>query len=507
MHLKPHFVYENKTIFIYFLTISGILHLIFIFSTSSISNFLKPDLNFSDYGTKDSDYVIEIDLGSEKPKEENVENEELVEEELAEEEELIEADVHEEKRSLFVDTSGKTTDEEAQAETNKIGEKGSIARDMYAGEENINDKPRLESETVFPGEAPDELASAVSQKSDIPEDVSISEPVKDVEEETVEDLIEEETVASLPDANNSEELIVNDEVEEFEKAEDEPVENVDEEAVENLVKEEAVASLSEADNSEELPVDDEVEESEKTEDESVAQDVNIADREEMSSQDLSSQDTEPVGNVDEIVSSVSESDIVILEAEPRESQGTDTDVVEEEIEETSDQVEEYTKTASTPKALMKEIVEGRRESIASTQQNKSKSSEPQVNNVPAGDDAPFFEDNISNSPMTGAASFNVKKHEYAPYYKHIKVKIRLYWLLQYGTDASINDVTRGYKPIVVTFKVLPSGKIMNVAIADPAGNELLASKIRMSIQNTSLDKFPDYINEKHIDVKFSYFFY
>jgi len=29
----------------------------------------------------------------------------------------------------------------------------------------------------------------------------------------------------------------------------------------------------------------------------------------------------------------------------------------------------------------------------------------------------------------------------------------------------------------------------------------------MSIQNTMLDKFPDYINEKHIDVKFSYFFY
>ena len=152
---------------------------------------------------------------------------------------------------------------------------------------------------------------------------------------------------------------------------------------------------------------------------------------------------------------------------------------------------------------MKEIVDGMGENVA----NKVQSSEPQVIDVPAGADDSIFKANISNASMTGAESFNVKKHEYAPYYKHIKDKIRLYWLLQYGTDASISQVTKGYKPIVVTFIVLPSGKIMNVAIADSAGNELLASKIRISIKNTILNKFPDYINEKHIDVKFSYFFY
>ncbi len=461
MHLKSHFVYENKTIFIYFLTISGILHLIFILSTSSLSNLLKPELNFSDYGTKESNYVIEIDLGSDEQKEENVENEELIAEELAEEEDLIEADVREEKRPLFVDTSGRAVDEDTQAETNKIGEKGSIARDMYSGEENINDKPRLESETVFPGEVPDELTAAVSQESGLPIDVSLSEPVKDEAEETVEDLVEEETAADL----------------------------------------------SEADNSEELPVNDEVEELDTTADESLVQDVNAADNEEMSSQALSSQDTEPVESVEAIDSTVSESDVVILESESRESGDVDTDVVEDEIEKTTDPVEEYTKTASIPKALMKEIVDGMGENVANKVQNKYKPSEPQVNNVPAGNDDPFFEAHISNASMTGAESFNVKKHEYAPYYKHIKDKIRLYWMLQYGTDASISQVTKGYKPIVVTFIVLPSGKIMNVAIVDSAGNELLASKIRMSIKNTVLNKFPDYINEKHIDVKFSYYFF
>jgi hypothetical protein len=461
MRLKSHFVYENKTIFIYFLTISGILHLIFIFSTSSLSNLLKPELNFSDYGTKDSNYVIEIDLGSDEQKEENVENEELAEEELAEEEDLIEADVREEKRPLFVDTSGRAVDEETQAETDKIGEKGSVARDMFTSEKNINDKPRLESESVFPGEVPEELATAVPQESGLPIDVSLSEPAKDEAEETVE----------------------------------------------NLVEEEAAAGLSEADNSEELPVNDEVEEFDTTEDESLVQDVSAADDEEMSSQTMSSQDTEPVESVEAIDSTVLESDVVILESESMESDDADTDVVEEEIEETTDPVEEYTKTASIPKALMKEIVDGMGENVANKVQNKYKPSEPQVNNVPAGDDAPIFNANISNASMTGAESFNVKKHEYAPYYKHIKDKIRLYWLLQYGTDASISQVTKEYKPIVVTFKVLPSGKIKNVKIVDSAGNELLASKIRISIKNTILNKFPDYINEKLIDVKFSYFFF
>jgi hypothetical protein len=287
----------------------------------------------------------------------------------------------------------------------------------------------------------------------------------------------------------------------------EPVEEETEETAENLVEEETAASLSEIDNSEELPVNDEVKESDVTEDESVVRDVSAVDIEEMSSQALGSQDTEPVENAEEIDSTVLESDVVILESESRESDDTDTDVVEEEREKTDDPVEEYTETASISKTLMKEIVEGRRESVANKVQNRYKSSDPQVINVPAGDDAPFFEDTISNARVMGAESFNVKKHEYAPYYKQIKDNIRLYWLLQYGTDASINQVTKGYKPIVVTLKVFPSGKIKNVEITDSAGNELLASKIRVSIQNTVINKFPDYIDEKHIDVKFSYFFF
>ena len=441
MYSKPHFVYENKTVFIYFLTISGIIHLIFVFSTSSLSHLLKPSFNFSDDASKKRNYVIEIDLGPEKEKEENIQNEK----ELKEEVEADNEDFPEEKRQLFVDTPENAVDEETQADTNKIGEKGSIARDMYTGEDNVNDKPRLESDVDFPGEVPEELASAAFQESGLPIDASYGESSEVVPEEITQPVVEEETVDSLPE-------------------------------------------VPEVSDGEESPVDNETESFEKMQNKLVVQDIEA-------------------GDIDKIESAMLESDVVITETELSESMEDEVAVVEEETEKIIEPVEEYTETASIPKDMMKEIIEGSKESIADKVQNNITASEPQTNNIPAGDDAPFFQDNISNSSITGTESFNIKKHEYAPYYKHIKDKIRLYWLLQFGTDASINQETNDFKPVVVTFKALPSGKITDVKIIDSAGNELLASKVQSSIQNTPLDKFPEYIDEKYINVKFSYYFF
>ncbi len=457
MHLKPHFVYENKTIFVYFLTISGIIHLIIIFSTSNLSHFLKPELNFDDSSSKKNNYVIEVDLETGNQEEEHLESEEFTKEE---EVEYAEEEMAKEKEQLFVDTSDSSVDEETQTDTNKIGEKGSIAKDMYAGDNSINDKPRLESDVAAPGETPDNLATTVTQASGLPIEADYSEPVKEVADEVAQELVEEETTDSLPEVSDNEEL----------------------------------------------PVNDEVEVSDEMQDETVVQDVKTIEIEEKGLQALSD-DVEQVVDAEEIAPTTRESDIAILEAESLKNNEIESDIIEEEIEEKTDTVEEYTKTASIPKAMLKEVAEGREESIAKKTQNMLKASEAQPNNVPIGDDAPYFEDKISNAPLTGTESFNVKKHEYAPYYKHIRDKIRLYWLLQYGTDQSINQVTKDYKPVVVTFKALPSGKIVNVVIVDSAGNELLASKIRISIRNTTLNTFPEYIDEEHIDVKFSYFFY
>ncbi len=471
MHSKPHFVYENKTVFIYFLTISGIIHLIFIFSSSSISYLIKPSLNISDNALKKRSYVIEIDLESEKEKEKSSQNEE----ELKEEEE-VEADKYdfpEEKRQLFVDTPDNAVDEETQADTNKIGEKGSIARDMYTEEDNVNDKPRLESDVDFPGEIPEELASTAFQESGFSVDTNYGESSEVVSEEIAQPVVEEETVDSLPEVpevSDGEELPVDGEIETF--------------------RSDQMVLID--DETQNVPVD---------------KDANAEDVEVMSSQTLNSPDNGQLEDIDKIESATLESDVVITETESLENMETEVDVAEEGTEKITELAEEYTKTASIPRVMMKEIIEGSKESIANKVQNNITTSVPRANNIPAGDDTPFFEDNISNSPITGAESFNIKKHEYASYYKHIKDKIRLYWLLQYGTDASINQETNDFKPVIVTFRALPSGKITDVKIVDSAGNELLASKVQESIQNTPLDKFPEYIDEKHINVKFSYYFF
>ncbi len=461
MHLKPHFVYENKTIFVYFLTISGIIHLIIIFSTSSLSPFLKPELNFDDSRPKENNYVIEIDLESGNQEEERLEEEEPAkEEEVVEEQEYVEEELVKEEEQLFVDTSESVVDEETQTDTNKIGEKGSIAKDMYAKDNDINDKPRLESDVEAPGETPDDLATTVTQSSGMPIAVSQNEPVEEVADEPTQELVEEETAKSLPEVSDSEEL----------------------------------------------PVAEEVEKSDEIQDDKVVRDTKTTDIEEASSQVFD--DADEMVEAEDVESTIQESDVAILKAESPEKIEIEieNEEIKKETEKEADNVEEYKKTASIPKSIFEELLEGSGENIAK-KQSQIKASKVQPNNVPAGDDAPFFEDNISNASVIGAESFNVKKHEYAPYYKHIRDKIRLYWLLQYGTDQSINQVTKDYKPVVVTFKVLASGEIVNVVIVNSAGNELLASKIRISIRNTTLNTFPEYIDEEHIDVKFSYFFY
>lgn len=445
MFSRLSFNTENRTIFAYFLLISFLLHLIFIFSSSSLSNFLKPELNFSDYVSKNDNYVIEIEL---EPalKEENIEDEERSKEEEKTEEERLK-----EKRQLFVDTSDKAIDEEPQTDTDKIGEKGSIAKDMYTGEDSVNDAPRLESESDLPAAAPEELTSTASQESGFPIESSYSNYAKDASKEATKPLVDE-VVNGLPDIKKGEIL----------------------------------------------PVDDEVEALSELQEESVEKDTRLDNVKDVSSQ---------IEDVNKTESTLHESDVVILEAKISENAETELDVIEENADKITEPVEEYRETASIPKEMIKEIVEGSKEGIADKVQNNSATPESQIRDIPVGDNAPFFEDNISNVPIRGEESFNVKKHEYAPYYKHIRDQISWYWLLQYGTDASINLVTNEYKPVIVEFRVLPSGRIVDVTIVNSAGNELLSSKVQKSIQNTVLNKFPEYVKEKYINVRFNFYFF
>jgi len=126
----------------------------------------------------------------------------------------------------------------------------------------------------------------------------------------------------------------------------------------------------------------------------------------------------------------------------------------------------------------------------------------------ASNDPVIYEDTLSNAAISGAPSFNVKQHEYATYFKHIRDRISLYWFLGYGTRAEIKLETKDDKPIIIEFKVLPDGSIGDVAIVDDAGNFNLASRLISSVKNAApLNPFPDNIKEPSIDVRFNFYFF
>ena len=119
----------------------------------------------------------------------------------------------------------------------------------------------------------------------------------------------------------------------------------------------------------------------------------------------------------------------------------------------------------------------------------------------------IYEDTISNAQLSGEESFSVQRHEYAEYFQHIRDRIGLYWYLSYGHDQAIKLETRNRLPIIIEFKILPSGRTDEVEIIDEAGNPLLASRIQASIQTTRLNKFPPYVKEDFIAVRFNFYFF
>ena len=125
-----------------------------------------------------------------------------------------------------------------------------------------------------------------------------------------------------------------------------------------------------------------------------------------------------------------------------------------------------------------------------------------------GKDPVLFEDTISNAAIPGAPTFNVKKHEYADYFKHIRDRISLYWFLGYGTRAEIKLETKDDKPVIIEFKVYPNGSIGDVKIVDDAGNFNLASRLISSVEKASpINPFPPKIKEPSIDVRFNFYFF
>ncbi|HHT9124759.1 MAG TPA: hypothetical protein ACFYD6_02970 [Candidatus Brocadiia bacterium] len=147
-----------------------------------------------------------------------------------------------------------------------------------------------------------------------------------------------------------------------------------------------------------------------------------------------------------------------------------------------------------------------KDSELKTQDPRLKSGK-KINSVTKKGSPVIYEDTISNAPFHGEESFSVQRHEYAEYFQHIREKIGWYWFLSYGHDQSIKLETRNRLPIIIEFRILPSGRTDDVEIIDEAGNPLLASRIQLAIQTTLLNKFPSYVKEDFIAVRFNFYFF
>ncbi len=476
-----------KQPFFVLICLSAIIHLLIIASTSSVKNLIPTPRELPESEQRET--AIEIVLN------ENVDEEiPLVEEKALDiieefEKEEFEEEKEKKKRPMFVDTTEtNTADEENNSDADKIGEKGSIARDK---KEDSND---LDDGAFSDGEA--EIL-ALEKGAFSPENSASNVFVREV-------LDSEEEVPGEEnhDAQESKE----------------PVEE----------KQEMVEEVVEVGEAEEKELD--LEETDETQDEgSKSKHVEPFKREKFVEEYEPEKLREFESEFERIIPEVleepnelndeeeyeeSDEEFEIAEKEIKENKSENDSDVESEIEE--DTEGDRTDIASLPKRekerILKEIVE-----LYEKEQNEQKTnsgSKPKkrvsmsVNGKSAFKaPAPIFKSKKSNSAMLGEASFNIRKHEYASYYKHIRDKISLFWLLFFGTDQSIKLRTSENRPIIVEFKVRPSGIITDVIIAEDAGNPFLASRTQVSVTNTKLDAFPPVIKEEFIDVRFNFYFF
>lgn len=479
MYLKQYFNDKTKTILVLFTVISLLLHLIFIFFSSNLSSMIKSPIDLNDYVSNKSDYAFEVEFRTDEKEDEKPEVEEELEERKEKEEDKKEDLPDKIKRQLFVDTSDQDVDEEPEVETDKIGEKGSIARDMYEGDDNINDGARITSDLDLLEKTQDELVVANNMANNMQEQLLVAPAEMIISEQPQNEIFEK--VPEAPDVGPPDER------------------HTTKTPEEDFLKEDPHEETSENNNvKENQPLVEEKVEELYNSDSGL---VSLIEEVDATLEILDGPDKD--AKLDELKKDI----MSLLEKEEVEQKDKEIEDLEERIEKTVEIEKSEIKEELAFMDKEKDIVEDDYRNIPDEIKNVIAPPVSQVYNAPVVNDAPFFEDNISNSPIRGKESFNVKKNEYAHYYKHIRERITTYWFVQYGTDASINLVTNNYDPVIVKFRVIPSGEIVKVVVTDTAGNDLLASKIQTSIQNTRVNKFPDYVKEEHINVRFNFYFF
>ncbi len=511
MFSKPHAEFLYKNLFSCLIAASLAIHALIIFLSPQAGQIISLRSLRDSFVREPDDCLVALELENTGSQQENPSAvQESEDERKKEEEKKAEEEKKEEKK--FTDTEDNPEDEESAADTDKIGEKGSVAKDFFPNDKSpVNNEPHAEGRTSAPllgkGGAP---VPGDGRQPSQAQDAVVQAPVAG---EGAGDKNIPPRFANLPKG--------------FEKVESPPNTSRQPQPQAPFQKKERALD---GEKKEALEGDKSDKHDAVTKAESIQKKPK---RERLTlGRGVEQKDVEPVSfrdgalftdrQDDETVESETEEESPSVAPQEREL------AKKEEIKE--DKPGE-TKEAKKPKEVRNPVsakpephsppmepqgVEPQRMLDRGLDEQESAGESPKtkvsinVNAKSEGakNDPVLFEDTISNAAIPGAPSFNVKKHEYASYFKHIRDRISLYWFLGYGTRAEIKLETRDDKPIVVEFKVMPDGSIEGIRIVDDAGNFQLASRLMASIKSASpLSPFPPNIKEPSVDVRFNFYFF
>ncbi|MEP9412375.1 MAG: hypothetical protein HRF42_13445 [Candidatus Brocadia sp.] len=483
----------SKNLFYLLVVVSLAIHAILIFMSPQANQILGLRSLRDSFIREPSEYAVTLEL----------ENADAMEEELSspatklnENRPKKEEDAEKKKYKIFTDTSENIKDEETTADTDKIGEKGAVARDNFPDDKQLaSNEPRAEGRSKVPLLGKGKTGTPYDSQPQLQEQEIT--PATVIPEVSTQDKNTPPRYANLPKG--------------LEKQESSPVKSLQmvqsqissEERKENTTEEKTIKPDKAIKTEEALQPS-------KRERLTIGRGIR---QEEVESLPYSN-GVLFTDRQDKVNRKAETEEELLPSSFHRQKTTEKTDTKAKKISETREMVVFKPEIPGPPQEPPGAEPQRRLERGLDEQESPAESKNPKVSfNVNAktegaNNNPVLFEDTISNAAIPGAPSFNVKKHEYADYFKHIRDRISLYWFLGYGTRAEIKLATRDDKPIIIEFKVLPNGSIDGVKIVDDAGNFNLASRLISSIKNAApLNPFPPHIKEPSIDVRFNFYFF
>jgi hypothetical protein len=138
----------NKNLFLLLIAASLVIHVIIIFLSPQANQILSLRSFRDSFIREPSEYAVTLELENADARIENVSDSNTKQDESTTKKE---EDDEKKKQKIFADTSENTEDTDVNADTDKIGEKGSVAKDNFPDDKQpVNNEPHAEGRTKAP---------------------------------------------------------------------------------------------------------------------------------------------------------------------------------------------------------------------------------------------------------------------------------------------------------------------------------------------------------------------